>query len=493
VSNCSDDVTCADLRSFDPETNTWELLRRVEYVKMASLRPIAQIARDGELVKLSRLLVAAQDLGVAPQAVRNDCIYCPSARDCRRLCKLANERHSDFCRPQASAHPPTNPRNNERRDHDLELMPDGWDEELVDTEGDRDALIQVLYERDGLLIDSCGGTGKSELVKGFRAFLEAQGHSVEVASYQVASALRVDGDTLHKVLRRGRPQYLIVDEATQVPTTLWIHVAAWRELGTKVYAFGDYSQLEAVVEPWRAALPATGLENSRFMRGIVGNRQLELRRNWRFKDDPAHFEFLQAYRLAIKAARRRGEVVAPRPDHARFPCRGRPDHVICVSNYSRVVMNAWLNQAVKDEPGAVFFDVPENCRKLDKRPQKMWVCPGLEMIGVRGSRFVKNGARYTVVSIADRVVIQTERTGELVSLTPAEFAKSLRLMHAVTYDQAQGLTLADKAVWLADGHSRYMTARRLNVGYGRVTLSQSLGVMTEEQQSAVARQVRRLL
>jgi hypothetical protein len=490
VSNCSDDIVCADLRSFDPETNMWEMLQRVEHVKMTSLRPIAQIARDGELVKLSRLIIAAEELGQVPQAVRNDCVYCVDARDCKRLCKAANERHGDFCRPQASMHPPTNPRNNERRDHDLQLMPDDWEEELVITDGDLATQVQILYERDGMLIDSCGGSGKSTLLEAFRDHLLEKGFGVEVASYQVASALRVDGESLHKILRRSRPQYLLIDEATQVPTTLWIHVAAWKELGTKVYVFGDYSQLEAVVEPWRAAMPPTGLENSKLIRGIVGNRQMELATNWRFKDDPAHFAFLQAYRRAIKAARRRGEVLPARPEYARFPVRhDRPDHVICVSNHRRVIMNAWLNQAVKDEPGAVFFEAPENCRKLDKRPQKMWVCPGLEMIGVRGSRHVKNGARYTVVSIADRIVVKTEKTDALVTLTPAEFTKSLRLMHAMTYDQAQGLTLRDKVVWLADGDSRYMTARRLNVGYGRVTESRNLGVMNEKHQSAIARDV----
>jgi hypothetical protein len=466
------------------------MLQRVEHVKMTSLRPIAQIARDGELVKLSRLLIIAEELGLDVQAVRNDGVYCLNARDCRRLYKAANERHGDFCRPQASFHPPTNPRNNERRDHDLQLMPDDWEEELVITDGHLPTQVQLLYERDGLLVDSCGGSGKSTLLEAFRDHLQEQGFHVEVASYQVASALRVDGQSLHKVLRRARPQYLLIDEATQVPTTLWIHVAAWKELGTKVYVFGDFSQLEAVVEPWRAALPPTGLENSKLIRGIVGNRQMELATNWRFQNDPALFEFLQAYRRAIKAARRRGEVVAPHPEYARFPAvHDWPDHIISVSNYRRVVMNAWLNQAVKDQPGAVFFDVPENCRKLDKRPQKMWVCPGLEMIGVRGSRHVKNGARYTVVSIGDHVVVKTERTGDLVTLTLAEFAKSLRLMHAMTYDQAQGLTLRDKVVWLADGHTTYMTARRLNVGYGRVTESRNLGVMTEDHQRAVARDV----
>jgi hypothetical protein len=109
------------------------------------------------------------------------------------------------------------------------------------------------------------------------------------------------------------------------------------------------------------------------------------------------------------------------------------------------------------------------------------------MIGVRGSRLIKNGARYTVRTLAP-IVVEAE-SGDLLTLTSAEFTKSLRLIHAMTYDQAQGLTMADKVVWLADGHSWHLTARRLNVGYGRVTESKNLGVMTKAQQDVIVREV----
>jgi hypothetical protein len=273
-----------------------------------------------------------------------------------------------------------------------------------------------------------------------------------------------------------------------VPTTHLIKVAVWVELGTIVGAFGDMCQLKAVVEPWRSALPATGVFYSALVHSLVGGRLLELRVNQRFKADPAFYEFLDGYREAIKAALVRGEQLPPEPEYARFPCVGRPDVIVCVSNFYRRVMNAHLNEEVQHRPGAVFFDTPQNCRKLDKAPQKMWICPGLDLIGVRGSTKVDNGMRYTVVQIADRIVVQSE-AGKVEALTLAEFTKSLRLTHAITYDQVQGLTIADKVVWLADGHSRFICAQRLYVGYARVTESRNLGVMTEDHQRAIARDV----
>jgi hypothetical protein len=485
VSRCSDDLPRADLLAFDSDANVWTAFQRTEYLTTKSYRAINQIACDGELVRLAWLLQACERLKIIPQAVRNDCVYCVASKPAARLSLEANRTHGQFCRPQAGFHPPTNPPNREVRKQTLRPLSD-WDTR-VDRSGDLGAQKVHLPA----LVDSGAGSGKSTLLQSWCADLirEHGQDAVALAAYQVATAKRIGGDSLDRVLRRrGRPKYLLIDELSQVPTTHLIKVAVWVELGTVVAAFGDMCQLKAVVEPWRSALPATGVFYSALVHSLVGGRLLELRVNQRFKNDPAFYEFLDAYREAIKAALMRGEQLLPDPEYARFPCTGRPDVIVCVSNFYRRVMNAWLNQEIAHRPDAVFFECPTNCRKLDKAPQKMWICPGLQMIGVRGSAKIANGLSYTVVKIADRIVVKPE-AGDVVALTPAEFTKSLRLMHAMTYDQIQGLTIADKVVWLADGHSRFICAQRLYVGYARVTESRNLGVMTEDHQRAVASDV----
>jgi hypothetical protein len=304
---------------------------------------------------------------------------------------------------------------------------------------------------------------------------ERLGDRVATTAYQICTARRIGGKSLYSVLRRpGSYEWLIVDEFSQLPTTVYAELVVQKLSGKKIILLGDSAQLPPVNDRFAAALPRNGMEDTRCVRALVNDLKFRFQFNYRCAKFPGHFAYIQSIHADIDGPYA--------PDCARFPAdlSRLPQIFVTQCHSTRVRVNRIMNGLEKPED-AVFFPKPEQCES-NMRPQDMHVYPGLKMVGARGSRKVVNGLGYEVQSIEGRSVTLRAEDGEVLTLDERTFLKCLRLSYAVTCHCVQGLTITDERVWFLDAASPYTTKRHYLVAISRVRDPRNLGIPDEKQQ-----------
>ena len=325
------------------------------------------------------------------------------------------------------------------------------------------------------------GVGKSyTLKKIIEALREAHGEAnVHVTAFQHSSARIVHGDTLlhflHGVGKKQR-QWLVVDECSQVPLYGWDALAALKLVGWKFVIAGDFEgQLPPIKDRWGKA---DTIGDSAMMRSLANGLRARLTVNRRCKDDPEHFEWYTGlYRRKGEDLRRLAAEAAE-----RFPCHMNAiqtvDHALVVSHKARILINARLNLSAAAAVERKLLVPSELASGLTTmKAQAMYIWEGLVLIGcaTKRQKGIANGVLYTVVRLGEDdvtvlAVEQMRRASDTeVVLSLQEVASCLRLTYAMTYHQAQGLTIQKgKKVALLGTRTPQFTHPKLVVGASRV-------------------------
>ena len=463
--DCEDDLGTAYLKYFDAQTGLFDMYRRTDHVNFKTYSLIGRIALDGEQVKLARIIDACRARDLDIRGCQVDSVFIPKKP------KLGQEIADQlgFCRLKTSDKIPQCKWDRQFADFEMSLMPSQWATDITNASGDFEGLDDQIIANEGALVVGLPGVGKTHLLKAIRDKLLDQGKRVGVTAFQIATAKRIGGSSLLHLMHVGaRYDWIIIDEGSQVPTSLYSHLAAMRHVwGTKFAVFADFAQLPPVSDRWQPSLPESGLEDTKLMRGLVGDFKLRLTYNHRCHEDPAHFERVRRLHDTLRG-----------PVPVDYPCYGKPDMIVCLCHKTRVAANEWLNRL--NCPGEhLLIEKPKQA--LDPPQQNMRIWPGLDLIGTRSGKAVENGVVYFVRGYSDSTVSLEDENGNELTLTHGDVATGLRLRHAMTSHQAQGQTFRDKHVWILDVRHRFWTARHHLVAMSRVTHSRYLGVPTPEQ------------
>jgi hypothetical protein len=471
-SNCEEETPFR--KRWDKATGMWHVLSRQDVLTAKTMLsygyPALAYEQDLVLGILDHCKALGLEYGKDWFSCRNDGVTIATAH-AREVAALVNE---EFGFEAVSVKPvekalPLNAWTPRCSHCPPRLLPAEWKQVLVDDTGVYEPFVDAVLRNEGGLVVGLPGVGKTHFANLLRARL---GDRVATTAYQICTARRIGGASLYNVLRRpGSFEWLIVDEYSQLPTSVYAELVVQKLAGKKLVFLGDSAQLPAVNDRYADALPHNGMEDTRCVRGLVNDLKIRFRHNFRCADFPEHFEYIKSVHDDIDGPYA--------PDCDRFPANELPDIFVTQCHHTRLRVNEVMNSLQKPDD-AVFFPKPERCHS-NMQPQDMYVWPGLKMVGARGSRKIVNGLTYDVQSVGADVTLKAE-DGEILVVDRELFVKCLRLAYAVTCHCVQGLTITDERVWFLDAHSPYTTKRHYLVAISRVRDPRNLGIPTREQQ-----------
>jgi len=329
---------------------------------------------------------------------------------------------------------------------------------------------------ESCFLNGFGGTGKTVAAKAAAQRLLERGERVLTTAYTHVAAqnIRVEGarhGTLHHCLYKFPcfNGWVVIDEASQIPAIVWAAVLRWAHSGARFLVLGDFrSQFGPAYDRWRHNTVAASAENSAMFKRLCGSNRVNFT-TYRRGDDRAFFD-LYTTMVDRPVAECLAEV------KARFPTK--PGHALwnlVVSNRRRKRLNAQLNAAAFREAslreqggGGLWVDKAE---QVDG--QGFWLFPGLHLIGCATERGIFNGQLYTVVSVAEAVVLRVLDSDREVECDAAG-VKCLKPARALCYYAAQGRTLRGRVRLWVD-HPR-LTTTHLIVGLSRATAPELVDV-----------------
>jgi hypothetical protein len=381
-------------------------------------------------------------------------------------------------------------------------------------------FAKAIADNGGGILNCPGGTGKTVLVGMLREELQRRGPVtfLSMAMRHAAKALLPNGKTIAHALHRyaklqpseGRDVWCCLDEAGEIPLSLWNRIAQWKLVGWKFVVCGDFEgQLLPMRDRWRDVMEARDVATSAFMHGLVEGLACRLTTCRRCPDDRPHFLRVQA--LTKRSYARPGQPHdAPKFAHELYTALktyqmlfpspdAPPERVAVMSHKTRVLMNTLLNDRAAEEHS--------HKRRVEWRngtlvgatmqPQSCYVWAGLEVMGsVRASKGkVVNGVHYVVTSLTDAGCTlklhpdfkpsedeseDDERVDGEAKMTWDEFLRTTRLVHALPYCYYQGKTVRDGVLGLMNTRSPHFTMRHLILGLGRVTNSRRAALCAPE-------------
>jgi hypothetical protein len=508
TSNCEEDVGRAFRKSFREHDGLWDFWAKVETVTSRTLLPLGYRGLAYEREMSLRMIRACERRGLTFgkgwDSVRNDGVRvyaepCPDlVREVNAECRAKYGFDFDVFRVKPDDKPPPC---NPFQLAPLHCPPAPLSEPrvLVDHDGDFEPLAKLIIQNKGGVVKGIPGVGKTHglmlLCKMLKDLDPARAKGVVPCAYQICTSRRIGARSLYRVLRRpNHIKWLLVDEFSQLPVSVYSELVALKEYGVNVVLFGDSAQLPPINDEY----PGVLMEDTACVRDLTNNLTVVLRHNHRCRDHPEHFAFYASVHDDIDGPYA--------PDYARFPAdlRELPDIFVCQCHRTRMRANALVN-ALQRPQDAHFFAKPSGPVHSNMEPQDMHVWPGLKMIGCRGSRRVVNQLTYTVVSISGdadsgdddsdgdtdasdeeppngrRIKLRSE-DGKTIVLDERTFVKSMRLAYAVTCHCVQGLTITDERVWFMDAAGTYTTKRHYLVAISRVRDPRNLGIPTKPQQ-----------
>ena len=337
----------------------------------------------------------------------------------------------------------------------------------------RDLSELEAFTANGLLVLGWPGTGKTYWVRELVQSLREQGKRVDVIAKTHAAVQNFGCDAqtadhyVRRYIRAGglHCDYLVVDEITQINTSLWCDIALAHMKGVRIILSGDFGQFGPICDSYAGApIPSTALEHSDMLRQLVGSNRYRLTENKR--SDATIFGFISS--LCPGEDEQRDFIDALSEAKTLFPVTIYPaDWTLTMSHRRRMSVNAQRNRLLKPKDAVRFLYKPFN-KIAANEPQSMWVWPGLTLIGAGGK--VTKGILTTVTACTEEEVELS--TG--AKLQPEQLIRCTRLAHCLTYASCQGLTLNGRVRLEAD--SPNMTLRHLYVGCSRATRSDLLEV-----------------
>jgi len=358
---------------------------------------------------------------------------------------------------------------------------------------------KAIFENGSGLVVGAGGTGKSKIVKLLVALYKEAGIKTHVIAYTHVQAQNYGGDTVLSDLHRhprAKRRVVIIDEAGQVPLSLWGALNTYRAIGCRLIVLGDFAgQLPPITDHDRFDLWKQ-FPHSQFMHDACGGLRITLNKFRRCKllqdgtygvADYDHFCFVRSLYPSLTDDE---DCLLPNALYAgrtEYAVTGREvATTLVVTNAHRLYLNAYHNdiQARRHDATRVYY------KGDNPRCQTYQIWPGIILQAVITERTktynIKNALRLRVLTIAAGVTTlaliddagqrgtEFMTTEELVAdprwdpITIATELVSHKFVpvHAITYDSSQARTLHGGVRLAQTDHPR-MTLRKLIVGLGR--------------------------
>jgi len=530
------------------EDGQFEFMWSVDLLSLRSMRPIAQIPLDMEQVRIAEILEILKPFEDKKLLTRLgsvvDCVFYESKalvslQDDVDHARLPSGAPKFKIKREPACKVPTKWTNIPTiRNHDLSFEPPEW-ENFYDPS--MEALVNLIDERRGALVNGAAGTGKTtsmrKAIKMLRRKLKKEG--VELRNLNCAlrhaAARLIDGSTiahlLNKYRMQGGPKFaknciILIDEASEIPLSMWTELAQWYLLGVRFVIIGDFDgQFLPMFDRWAKALQMTDIQTSLFFHSLCEGTRIHFTQ-YRRGDaaaKPLFDYYCGLYPLLKNENQDAALAVALEAAQKIFKtCEGMPGTMLCLSHKKRELLNHAVNVSLAtdlERSGTATQLIPKTTSKslgVTMAPQdfKIWV--GMELLGCirqSNSKTIINGVWYVVVRWDDRFVylVVHERyrkqpgddtddekevddedlddaendpaegeIPEMIKLTYEQASKWLRPMHALCYGSIQGCTMANKSILLLDTTREHFTLRHLIVGVSRATHQDNVHVATEK-------------
>jgi hypothetical protein len=377
----------------------------VDLVGLRSMRPIGQIALDMEQVRVAEILDMMKPFEDEKRLQRLgavvDCVYYQS----NEFVILQNEvkaaelpsgapkfkiKVEDACRsPVKWTGSPT------LRHHMLNFEPLVWSHH---NDPSIDELLALIEERRGALITGPAGTGKTwtmrKALKQLQRTLKAQGIELRNLNCAIrhAAARLIGGSTiahlLNKYRQQGGPKFaknciILIDEASEIPLSMWTELAQWYLLGVRFVIIGDFDgQFLPMFDRWGEAMAKKDIQTSLFFHSLCEGTHVHFTQ-YRRGDESARplFDFYCSLYQRLKLQNQRAMLDASLEEaKERFKaCPVIPDVILCASHYKRRLLNHAVNMTLARQEDETLFIPCTKTKALGVTmvPQDMTIWKGL--------------------------------------------------------------------------------------------------------------------
>jgi hypothetical protein len=317
---------------------------------------------------------------------------------------------------------------------------------------------------------------------------------------------------------------MLIDEASEIPLSMWTELAQWYLLGVRFVIIGDFDgQFLPMFDRWGKAMESRDIQTSQFFHSLCEGTRVHFTK-YRRGDESARplFDFYCGLYPRLKLVNKTAalDVSLEEADNKFPPCDigTMPDVILTNYHYKRRLQNHAVNlwRAERhDQPKPFIPCTKSKALGVTMVPQDMVIWEGMELLGCihqSNSKTVINGVLYVVKGWDTRFVYfnvhkryqkqpgddtdesdaepeleEEAEEAEEPEVDPAEgeipadlklsyenTSKWMRLTHARCYGSIQGCTMEDQHILLidtraAEGKPRHFTLRHLIVGVSRAT------------------------
>ncbi|KAJ3028162.1 hypothetical protein HDV00_010612 [Rhizophlyctis rosea] len=269
---------------------------------------------------------------------------------------------------------------------------------------------------NGARIQGEAGTGKSKLFKAIAITLEDRGFKVLTLAPTNLAALNIDGQTIHRALNikgintghlvttlsHQKPDYILIDEDSQISSEIWNIIYLWKKSGVKVFIFGDgdIKDVNGVMIHYGQTQPVEEDENklhddylnSDIVKTICEYSLIHLETNFRYVDDQTN------NMKEIVSSVQKGENIFPEKMMVSTKDLEKFRLNICYTNKMRQYVDAILMKA--DEVRTVRNGFKSPRIKGDKKTQESYFTKRSPLIcreAIRKDNIIK-GTKWVVKS-----------------------------------------------------------------------------------------------
>jgi hypothetical protein len=221
---------------------------------------------------------------------------------------------------------------------------------------------------------------------------------------------------------QGGPKFaknciILIDEASEIPLSMWTELAQWYLLGVRFVIIGDFDgQFLPMFDRWGKALEMNDIQTSLFFHSLCEGTRVHFTeyRRGEAEAKPLFDFYCGLYPLLKNENQAAALVVALEAAQKMFKTRECMPHVmLCLSHKKRELLNQAVNVHLATEMeliGTATKFVPKTRSTslgVTKAPQdfKIWV--GMELLGCirqSNSKTIINGVWYVIVRWDDRFV-----------------------------------------------------------------------------------------
>jgi hypothetical protein len=281
-----------------------------------------------------------------------------------------------------------------------------------------DALRMPLQGRQ--VIEASAGTGKTwtmrKALKMLKRKLKSQGIAIRSLNCAIrhAAARLIDGSTiahlLNKYRKHGGPKFaknciILIDEASEIPLSMWTELAQWYLLGVRFVIIGDFDgQFLPMFDRWGDAMKVKDIQTSLFFHSLCEGTHVHFGQ-YRRGDESARplFNFYCSLYPRLKLPNETAVLDASLEEARAFlpPLDAMPDVILCNSHRKRILLNHAVNMFFAEQQEATLFIPCTKAKNLGVTmlPQDMLIWEGQELLGcihASNSKTVINGVLYGV-------------------------------------------------------------------------------------------------